>query len=357
MPTVARVDAAGDGPRVRPGATRAGAAAEASPPALPLNPFHGGWAVAAATGRLVPRGAVRWLSGEGARLPVTDARRLGRLPLPHTAGLGHDHCFAGQPELGPEPQAGLAALTDAARGPVLSLSLVPADAPAHAALAAADGVIVQSRTRAMLRSDAGYDDYLVATIRGKKRKELRRLRARLEDEHGVSERVLGDTDDLPEWTDAFLALEAAGWKGEAGTAMAARGAERSYLALLLEGARDAGALRLYRLDVGGRLDAGERVAAMVIGLMGSDGGLYTYKIAHDPGLARYSPGVLAMLGVARHVLAGGATYADSCAREGHSMIEQLWGERRALHDWVVPKGRAGRLVTQGLLRAGKARRP
>ena len=328
-------------------------------PGVPLavNPFHSGWAVAAVVGRLVPKGSVRWLpgrdAGDGARLPATKARTLGRLPLPHTAGLAHDHCFAGHPELGPDAAAGLGTLVEAASGSLLRLSRVPEDAPAHAALRACPGaVIVQTRTRAMLRSDLGYDDYVSHAIRGKKRKEFRRLRARLEDERGVAERVFGAGDDLAEWTDAFLALEAAGWKGRAGTAMAGREAERAYLTLLLEGARDAGALRLFRLD------AGDRAAAMVIGLTGSDGGLYTYKIAHDPGLARYSPGVMAMLGVARHVLGSGAVrYADSCAKEGHAMIEQLWSERRTLHDWAVPRGGAGRLVTAGLVRAGLGRRP
>ena len=335
-----------------PDAERASVSAiRPAPPALAANPFHAGWAVAAATGRLVPHGAVRWLHAGGARLPVTSARTLGRLPLPHTAGLAHDHCFAGHPDVSDAGQ--LAGLVAAASGPLLRLSRVPDDAPAHAALAATPGaVIVQTRTRAMLRSDLGFDEYVAAAIRGKKRKEFRRLRARLEDEAPVTERVFGETDDLGVWTDAFLALEAAGWKGEAGTAMAAREAERTYLALLLEGARDAGALRLFRLD------AGEQCAAMVIGLMGSDGGLYTYKIAHDPGLARYSPGVMAMLQVARHVLGSDdIVYADSCAKEGHPMIEQLWSERRTLHDWAVPRGAAGRLVTAGLVRAGKARRP
>lgn len=306
--------------------------------------------MAAATGRLVPKGAVRWLHADGARLPVTAAKRLGRLPLPHTAALTHDHCFAGHLDADEDALRGLA---EAASGPLLVLSHVPDDTPAHAALATLPGaVIVQTRTRAMLHSHLGYDDYVAAAIRGKKRKEFRRLRARLADEAPVTERLFAEGDDLAEWTDAFLALEAAGWKGEAGTAMAAHEAERTYLALLLEGARDAGALRLFRLD------AGEAPAAMVIGLLGSDGGLYTYKIAHDPALARYSPGVMVMLQVARHVLGSAdAAYADSCAKEGHPMIEQLWSERRVLHDWAVPRTAIGRAVTAGLVRAGKARRP
>ena len=324
-------------------------------PARPvaLNPFHAGWAVAAANGRLVPKGAQRWTGRGEARLPVTRARRLGRLPLPHTAGLAHDHCFAGHPDLGDEPEAALARILRDAAGPILALARVPDDVPAHAALSAHPGaLIVQTRARACLRARLGFDDYLAAAVRGKKRKELRRLRARLEEEGVVEEAVFADGDDLAAWTDDFLRLEALGWKGEAGTAMAAREAERRYLALLLEGARDAGALRLFRLGLAGR------PLAMVIGLMGGDGGLYTYKIAHDPAYDRYSPGVMAMLMVTRHVLSTpGIQYADSCAKEGHPMIEQLWPDRRTLHDWIVPCGPGGKAVCALLTRLGKARRP
>ena len=331
---------------------------ETAPKALPANPFYAGWSVAAANGRLVPKGSVRWAAGAGARLPVRKARRLGRLPLLHVAALAHDHCFSGEPDLGPDPQAGLGALARASDGSLLALVRVPEDAPAHAALAAREGaVILQTRHRAMLRSEAGYEPYVQGTLRAKKRKELRRLRARLAEVGEVGEATFSPGDDLAAWTEDFLALEAAGWKGEAGTAMGAREAERAYLGLLLEGARDAGALRLFRLTLGGR------PAAMVIGLLGGagggrGGGLYTYKIAHDPSLARYSPGVMVMLSVTRHVLGSEEiAYADSCAKEGHRMIEQLWAERRTLHDWLVPTNAAGRAACAGLVALGKARRP
>ena len=322
-------------------------------PPLALNPFHAGWAVAAANGRLVRTGAQRWVGQDAARLPVTRAWRLGRLPLPYTAALAHDHCFAGQPDLGDEPIAALERIARDAEGPVLAIARVPSDASAHTALSSYPGArIVQTRTRAWLRSGPGFDDYLAGAVRGKKRKELRRLRARLEEAGDVEEALFREGDDLRAWTDDFLRLEAMGWKGRAGTAMNAREAERRYLALLLESARDAGALRLFRLSLGGR------PLAMIIGLMGGDGGLYTYKIAHDPVSGRYSPGVMAMLMVTRHVLGSAdVRYADSCAKEGHRMIEQLWCDRRTLHDWIVPCGPGGGAVCALLERFGKARRP
>lgn len=248
--------------------------------------------------------------------------------------------------------SGLAAVLADTRSPLLALARVPADSDADTALRVSRGaVILYTRTRAMLRSPLGYDDY-INSLRGKKRKELRRLRARLEDRGALKETLFGGQEDLADWTEDFLRLEAMGWKGSAGTAMARRDAERGYLTLLLQGARDAGALRLFRLCLDGQ------PVAMLIGLLGADGGLYAYKIAHDPAYDRYSPGVLVALFATRHVLGSNdIAYADSCAKEGHAMIEQLWAERRTLHDWAVPTNAVGRAITAMLVAIGKARRP
>ena len=325
---------------------------------LPANPFHAPWFVAAASGRLTPPPG--WAEAAGARLPTRPARRLGRLPLPHREGLHHDHCFLGVPDLAPGREA--EGLTGLARGAsLLRLRAVPEDDPAHAALAGLPGArIVATRERACLRAGLPYEAHLADALRGKKRKELRRQRARLEETGAVTEHVDQDADGLAAWTDAFLALEAEGWKGEAGTAMRERPQEAAFLRDMLAGAGAGGALRRFALRVDGR------PAVMVIGLAARDGGLYTYKIAHDPALSRYSPGVMGMLMVTRHVLGtgeggegseGGAAYADSCAAEGHPMIDGLWRERRRLHDWIVPGGAASRAVIEGLTLARLARRP
>ena len=318
-------------------------------PILPTNPFHAPWFVEAAAERIISQ--PEWFEGAGARLPTRPAARLGRLPLPHNEGLHHDHCFLGTPSLTPGREAeGLRAL--AAAGRLLRLRKVPEDSSAHAALAVFPGArIVASRERAWLRAGASYEDHLADALRGKKRKELRRQRARLEEAGALSEAVEEGAAGLDGWTDEFLVLEAEGWKGEAGTAMARREAEAAFLRGMLAGAAAVGALRRFSL----RLDG--RPVALVIGLASGDHGLYTYKIAHDPALSRYSPGVMAMLLVTRHVLGNGHAFADSCAAEGHPMIDSLWRDRRVLHDWIVPGSAASRAVIEGLTLARLARRP
>ena len=324
-------------------------AGEVARPPLPANPFHAPWFVSAAADRIVP--VPELVSVRGAQLPTRPARRLGRLPLPHREGLHHDHCFLGTPALAEGREAeGLRAL--AAAGAPLRLRMVPTDDPADRALRALPGArIVASRERAWLRAGLSYEDHLADALRGKKRKELRRQRARLEETGALTEEVRTDAEGLATWTDDFLALEAEGWKGEAGTAMARREAEAAFLREMLAGAAAAGVLRRFALRREGR------AVALVIGLMGRGPGLYTYKIAHDPGLARYSPGVMAMLMVTRHVLGNGCAFADSCAAEGHPMIDSLWRDRRVLHDWIVPGGAASRAVIEGLTLARLARRP
>ena len=317
--------------------------------ALPLNPFHADFFVRPAEARLMRRPVTRLAAG-GASLPVTREARLGRVPVPHAAGLHHDHCFLGTPELA--PGASLAALLRAAPGPALHLRAVPEDGCVHSALASVPGArVLSTRRRALLRRGATFEAHLGDALRGKKRKELRRQRTRLEESGALAEERFGGAD-LAAWTEGFLVLESKGWKGEAGTAMAVRAEEAAFLREALAGADAAGTLAMWRLTLDGE------PIAQVVALKAGDGGLYTYKIAHDPALARYSPGVLVMLTLTRDVLDGTTfAYADSCAAEGHPMIEHLWRDKRVLHDWLVPTNAAGRLLASAMGLAGKAARP
>ena len=316
-------------------------AADAAP-ARAVNPFYADWFLAAASGRLFGPETLHPASPPG--FPVQRQARLGRLPLPHRAGLHHDHCFCGLPPVG------IGALRSAAGRGLLRLRGVPDDHPLTEELAASGALIVDTKRRAVLRAGPDCETFLREAVRAKKRKEWRRLTARLSEAAEIAEARIGGDEDTGAWADDFLSLEAAGWKGEAGTAMAASAAERGFLRAVLAGAQAAGALRAYKLTADGA------PIAMLIAFAASDGGLYTYKIAHDPAFARYSPGIMVILTLTRDVLDGGAAaYVDSCASEGHPMIEHVWRDRRVLHDWIVPGGPVGRAMAAGLARIGQAR--
>lgn len=278
-----------------------------------------------------------------ALLPVHSAARYGRLPLRHVTNWLHHHSFLGTPLIraGYERAAWRAILDalDAAawsRG-LLHINGLSENGGVHRGLiaAAADRGrpcdTVHRIERAMLASDLPPDAYYERTVRKKKRKELKRLAARLDECGVVRTRRLAPEDDLDEWVDHFLTLEASGWKGAAGSALGSAAQTRGFFRDAVTGANRAGRLEIIRLD----LDA--RPIAMLVNFL-SLPGAFSFKIAFDENYARYSPGVLLQL-ENLHILGHPEIdWMDSCAVEHHSMINSLWAERRAIVRVSVPLG-------------------
>nr|WP_246359494.1 GNAT family N-acetyltransferase [Sphingomonas yantingensis] len=192
--------------------------------------------------------------------------------------------------------------------------------------------------RALLASDLSPAAYYEATVRKKKRKELKRLAARLAELGPVGTTRLTPRDDLDEWTAAFLSIEASGWKGREGSALGNDAAKRAFFAEALAGARDAGRLEMLRMAVG------DRTIAMLVNFLCSPGSA-SFKIAYDEDYARFSPGVLIQIENYGILDAPGIDWMDSCAAANHPMIDSLWAERRAIVRLTLPIGGArGRLA-------------
>ncbi|GGE82209.1 GNAT family N-acetyltransferase [Sphingomonas prati] len=274
-------------------------------------------------------------------LPVCIARHYGRLPVAHVQNALHYHSFLGTPLV----RAGLEALfwgaildqLDEARWArgLFHLTAIPADGPVHRGLVAAAATrgrpcdIVHRHDRALLQSTLGPAAYYEHTVRKKKRKEIKRLEQRLAEAGTVATRHFAVGDDLDAWTDAFLTLEASGWKGTAGSALASRPETAAFFRAALRGAHEAGRLDLLRIDLDGA------PVAMLVNFLTAPGS-FSFKIAFDEAYARFSPGVLiqiANLDILDHT---DIAWMDSCAVENHSMINSLWGERRTLVRLTVP---------------------
>ena len=275
-------------------------------------------------------------------MPLTLDGRYGRIPVRHVSNWTHFQCFMGTPLVRRGDEAGfwvavLALLdqSDWARG-FLSVSGLLEDGPIHQALRAAATHIgrpcptVHRAERAALMSDLEPEAYLSAHVRPKKRKELRRLAKRLGDLGSVTFSILEHAHEIIEWCDAFLALEASGWKGSRGSAFANAPATIAFFRQVVEGAFAAGRLDFQRLDLAGR------AIAMLVNFR-TPPGSWSFKIAYDEELARFSPGVLIELENLPRVLEDReVAWMDSCAVEDHPMINSLWGERRAIVQVSVP---------------------
>ena len=86
-------------------------------------------------------------------------------------------------------------------------------------------------------------------------------------------------------------------------------------------------------------------------------GLFGFKTAFDERYARFSPGLLLQLENLDLLTRPGIDWADSCAVQGHSMIERIWSEKRRVISRNIalggPIARAGfRLLSAYETRAG-----
>jgi CelD/BcsL family acetyltransferase involved in cellulose biosynthesis len=189
--------------------------------------------------------------------------------------------------------------------------------------------------------------YLDTHIRSKKRKELRRLANRLGELGTIAFTVLETEDALPAWCDDFLHLESAGWKGERGAALGNSAHTATFFREIIAGAYAAQALDFQRITLDGR------PIAMLINFR-TPPGSWSFKIAYDESLARYSPGVLIELENLPRVLNDPTiAWMDSCAVADHSMINSFWAERRSIVQVSVPLSGARRTLTYYICRAAE----
>jgi CelD/BcsL family acetyltransferase involved in cellulose biosynthesis len=274
-------------------------------------------------------------------LPVCLAPLYGRLPVRHVQNWLHFHSFLGSPLIraGHEHAFWTAALQslDAhpwARG-FLHIQSLSEEGPAHLGLISAARALgrpcdtVYRTERALLASTLSPEQYFERTVRKKKRKELKRLSARLSELGRVEFRTLASPDELPAWCDEFLALERSGWKGEAGSALGCTAPTEAFFREALAGAFAAGRLDFLRLDLDGC------AIAMLVNLLGPPGS-FSFKIAYDEEYSRFSPGVLIQIENLRILNQADIAWMDSCAVEDHPMINGLWGERRGIVRVTVP---------------------
>ncbi|MEY4722466.1 MAG: hypothetical protein RIQ46_2191 [Pseudomonadota bacterium] len=322
------------------------------------NPFLESWGLLPALEALDPAGEVRLLRVESdgdlaGILPVAPRRRYYGWPIPHVEGWAHPNAFLGTPLVAAGLERAfwraLFAWADGLGGTALFLHLAnfALEGPVHRALMdvlAEQGRmagVVHREERALLLSDLGPEEYLAASMTGKKRKELRRQMARLGECGEVAFQRLSSDEHLDGWIADFLALEAAGWKGKAGSALALRPETTALFGEALRGAAVRG--RLERLS----LTLDRRPIAMLANFV-TPPGLFSYKTAFDEDFARFSPGVLLQCENLKLLERPGIAWADSCAAADHPMIDRIWRERR-------PVGRLSIAIGGPLRRAAFAR--
>jgi len=286
-----------------------------------------------------------WSSTEPARLlglfPGRIERRRYGPALPILVGLTHPYGPLGVPLVEREAAEPIVAafLTHLSAQPTLPglvlLPFLPADGPFAAALAAitrrarmptAD---FNHHQRALLAPGRNRSRYVEDALTPRQHKELRRQWRRLSETGAVLFTAATEPAAVVVALEDFLALEARGWKGRAGTAAAGHDNVRGFVRAAVRGLAAEGKVSIDRLLVDGRA-----IAATIV--LRSAGSAWFWKIAYDEAYARYSPGVMLTVELTSE-LAEDTSLArtDSCATANHPMIDRIWRERLALCDRLI----------------------
>jgi CelD/BcsL family acetyltransferase involved in cellulose biosynthesis len=307
--------------------------------AAPGQPFHRHTFLRVWLDNFAPTADVRVLvlRGEGGRLDAAlplllertqmygvPVRQLSAAANPHSCRfdlLARDPAAAA-----PALMAHLAARAD---WDVLRLMDVPEAGAGWALLEAArgGGAAVgawQSLDSPHFALPATHAEFL-AGLQSKFKANVRRRRKKLEERGPVTfERVTGGLELMARLEEGF-ALEASGWKGRRGTAMAQDAATRGFYMELARNAAYAGELALYFL----RLDG--KPVAFHFGLL-TGGTYFLLKPGYDESLKECSPGQLLMDEVVKDLIGRGVRAFDFL---GPDMVwKRDWTDRSRPHHWL-----------------------
>lgn len=290
-------------------------------------------------------------------LPLARSPQFKRLPMRTLRSWSHDYAFLLAPLVSQaHAQEAIDALLDwfidePRQGQVIELVDVRMDGTVAAALDNAlqrrpQLLARQTRwTRAMHRLDEPDDPEYMSS---KQRSTLRRKARRLADEGAIRHRMMAKDEDPMPWIEQFLAVEASGWKGQAGTAMAASETARAFFVAACQAAFARGQLDMLALDLDG-----EPIAMKCNFLSGDHA--FTFKIAYDEAYAKHSPGVLLELFQMEHIRAAHPhlVAVDSCTVADNAMYPNLWPGRCTLGDFHILRSS---IATRSLLRVEQLRR-
>jgi CelD/BcsL family acetyltransferase involved in cellulose biosynthesis len=318
-----------------------------------------------ARGRTGAKALLAWDNAEPKNLigvlPVVSAWRALKLPIPVWVAW-QAYAPLSTPLLDRDAvNRAAGGLIDAARASGAAAIFFPDLAPDGPAAAAITDALARrnirphhhatyERARLDTRTDAAV--LLRDALGAKKLKELRRQRNRLADLGPVEFQVARAPADVAAALEVFLRLEAAGWKGQRGTALVQHDGDHRCIqeAAATLAARpksavaDLGDLESPisgKPEIGGAFEiatlshGGKPVACGLV--LRHQRRAYFFKIAIDETEARTSPGVQLTLDLTRQYCDDtGIDDVDSTADADHPMINHVWRDRQPLCHLFAP---------------------
>src|SRR2546421_9843735 len=184
---------------------------------------------------------------------------------------------------------------------------------------------------------AGYDKNTDAesAVSGDLRRRLRRKEKRLSERGRVEHLAIGPGDAVERWIDEFLQIEASGWKGQSGSALASSDGGRRYFREIVPSALHRRRLVMLGLHFDGHPTAPRR--PFVAGE-----GSFAFKTAYDEEFADFSPGAMLEMDSLRQLRAlHGVRWMDSCASTDNLLVNRVSNDRKTIQSVVIGAGALG----------------
>ncbi len=190
-------------------------------------------------------------------------------------------------------------------------------------------VSIERKERPFLESGLDGDAYIQEAIGAHHRRDYRRLWRRLAEQGELRHRVARTPDEVRYAFEHFLTLEAGGWKGRRGSAMAVDRFRAAFAREAVNNLAERDCVRIHTLELDGRI-----VAVLIVFTV--SGEAWTWKTAYDESLHAFSPGVLLMIEVVKdHLADPDIQRTDSCAVPDHPVMTRLFSERETMETLVI----------------------
>jgi CelD/BcsL family acetyltransferase involved in cellulose biosynthesis len=285
--------------------------------------------------------------------PLRLTSRFRNLRVSAASLWRHPHCYLGTPLIRAACaveciSALLEWLRRSARARVLELPWISGDGPFRRLLLeqcnerGLSSWTIDGYVRGLWRQAAPAASGPRAAVSGELRRQLRRKERRLAERGRVEHLVMSRGDDVGRWIEDFLRLEASGWKGASGTALACSDSGRRYFTEIATAAFRRGRLLMLGLDY-----QGEPIARRCAFLAGD--GSFAYKTAYDERFSSYSPGaILEIDSLTQLEGLEGVQWMDSCTTPDNTLINRISNDRRTIESLVIGNGALGELLISGL---------
>lgn len=284
--------------------------------------------------------------------PVQFAPSFRKLNIGAVSLWRHPHCYLSTPLIRADRAAECIArllqwLRESSQARLLELPWISGDGPFRELLLEQCSRLgltrwtIDSYTRGLWRQTTGAADGAGSVVSGELRRRLRRKERRLA-ERGRLEHVVAGPDGAGRWIEEFLQLEASGWKGKSGTALACSDAGRRYFTQVASAAFARGRLLAHGLDYEGQ------PIARRCGFLAHPGS-FAFKTAYDERFAHYSPGAIVELDSLTHFeRLQGVRWMDSCTTPDNTLINRISNDRRTIETIAIGSGALGQLAISGL---------